>query len=106
MAVAFLCLQLNSYTIMSKQKRMVEVPVTDKKEQERLQVTRMTFACLLMIVMQHGQDGMYDFLKDKSPKAIMEYAEIRDECKNDPIGAVIQRPAFEVYRELAKGRKL
>lgn len=91
---------------MSKQKKIVEVPVTDKEKREELQVIRMTFACLLMIVMQDGQDGIAKFLKGKSPEDIMEYAEIWDTCKNDPIGAVIQRPAFELYRELSRGGML
>ena len=92
---------------MSKQKKtIVEVPVTDKKEQERLQVTRMTFTGLLLILAQGGQEAIVDFLKGKSPKAIMDYAEIWDECKADPVGAIFQRPPFELYRELAKGKML
>ena len=92
---------------MCKQKRTgVGASVADQKELEQLQVTRMTFVCLVLMVVQGGQAGIHDFLKDKSPRAIMDYAEIWDRCKDAPIGEVVQRPAFELYRELAKCRSL
>lgn len=83
MAVAFLCLQLNSISIMGKQKKIVEVPVTSKEEREELQTIRMTFVCLLMMIVNGGQDEVVNFLKDKDAKAIKEYAEIWDRCATD-----------------------
>ena len=100
MAVAFLCLQLNSYTIMSKQKKIVEVPVTSEEEREELQTIRMTFVCLLMMIVNGGQDEVVNFLKDKDAKAIKEYAEIWDRCATDPVGAIFQRPAFELLANI------
>ena len=100
MAVAFLCLQLNSISIMGKQKKIVEVPVTSKEEREELQTIRMTFVCLLMMIVNGGQDEVVNFLKDKDAKAIKEYAEIWDRCATDPVGAIFQRPAFELLANI------
>jgi hypothetical protein len=41
-----------------------------------------------------------NFLKDKDAKAIKEYAEIWDRCATDPVGAIFQRPAFELMANI------
>jgi hypothetical protein len=100
MAVAFLCLQLNSISIMGKQKKIVEVPVTSEEKRRELQTIRMTFVCLLMMIVNGGQDEVVNFLKDKDAKAIREYAEIWAKCATDPVGAICQHPAFELMANI------
>lgn len=85
---------------MGKQKKIVEVPVTSKEEREELQTIRMTFVCLLMMVINGGQDEVVRFLQDKDAAAIRDYAEIWDRCAADPVGAVFQRPAFELLANI------
>ena len=85
---------------MSKQKKIVEVPVTSKKEREELQMIRMTFVCMLTMIISGGQDEVVRFLQDKDADAIREYAEIWDKCATDPVGAVFQRPAFELLANI------
>ena len=85
---------------MGKQKKIVEVPVTSKEEREELQTIRMTFVCLLMMIVNGGHDEVVNFLKDKDAKAIKEYADIWDRCAKDPVGAVFQRPAFELLANI------
>lgn len=85
---------------MSKQKKIVEVPVTSKKEREELQTIRMTFVCMLMMIVSGGQDEVVKFLQDKDADAIRDYAEIWDRCAADPVGAVFQRPAFELLANI------
>ena len=85
---------------MSKQKKIVEVPVTSKKEREELQTIRMTFVCMLMMIVSGGQDEVVKFLQDKDADAIRDYAEIWDRCASDPVGAVFQRPAFELLANI------
>lgn len=85
---------------MSKQKKIVEVPVTSKEEREELQTIRMTFVCMLMMIISGGQDEVVRFLQDKDADAIRDYAEIWDKCATDPVGAVFQRPAFELLANI------
>lgn len=85
---------------MSKQKKIVEVPVTSKEEREELQKIRMTFVCMLMMIVSGGQDEVVKFLQDKDADAIRDYAEIWDRCASDPVGAVFQRPAFELLANI------
>ena len=85
---------------MSKQKKIVEVPVTSKEEREELQQIRMTFVCMLMMIVSGGQDEVVKFLQDKDADAIRDYAEIWDRCASDPVGAVFQRPAFELLANI------
>ena len=85
---------------MSKQKKIVEVPVTSKEEREELQTIRMTFVCMLMMIVSGGQDEVVKFLQDKDADAIRGYAEIWDRCAADPVGAVFQRPAFELLANI------
>lgn len=90
---------------MSKQKKIVEVPVTSEEERNEVRTTRMTFVCLLMMVISGGQDEINNFLKDKSAEDIREYAAIWDECAKDPVGSVFNRPSFELMariREVVK----
>ena len=46
---------------MGKQKKIVEVPVTSKEEREELQTIRMTFVCLLMMIVNGGQVVYHPF---------------------------------------------
>lgn len=85
---------------MSKQKKIVEVPVTSKEEREELQTIRMTFVCMPMMIISGGQDEVVRFLQDKDADAIRDYAEIWDKCATDPVGAVFQRPAFELLANI------
>lgn len=85
---------------MSKQKKIVEVPVTSKEEREELQTIRMTFVCMLMMIISGGQDEVVRFLQDKDADAIRDYAEIWDKCATDPVGAIFQRPAFELMANI------
>ena len=85
---------------MGKQKKIVEVPVTSEEERKELQTIRMTFVCLLMMIVNGGQDEVVNFLKDKDAKAIKDYAEIWDRCATDPVGAIFQRPAFELLANI------
>jgi hypothetical protein len=91
---------LNFYTIMSKQKKIVEVPVTSEEERQELSMRRMTFAALLMMICQGGQAEVVNFLSDKTADEVREYAEIWDKCATDPVGAVFQRPAFELLANM------
>ena len=86
---------------MSKQKKkIVEVPVTSEEERQELSMCRMTFACLLMMVANGGQAEINNFLSDKTADEVREYAEIWDRCAADPVGAVFQRPAFELMANI------
>lgn len=76
-------------------KVIVEIPITDEERREQLMYDRMTFACLFEILMQGGQEGIQDFLKDKSEEDRHEYARIWDECSAAPISVVVNRPNFE-----------
>jgi hypothetical protein len=41
-----------------------------------------------------------NFLSDKTADEVREYAEIWDKCATDPVGAVFQRPAFELLANM------
>ena len=60
----------------------------------------MTFVCMLMMIISGGQDEVVRFLQDKDADAIRDYAEIWDKCATDPVGAVFQRPAFELLANI------
>ncbi len=85
---------------MSKQKKIVEVPVTSEEEREELRTIRMTFCCLVMMVAKGGQDEVVNFLQDKSVDDIKYYAEAWDRCATDPVGAIFVRPAFELMANI------
>lgn len=81
---------------MSKQMTIVEVPVTDKERRAELQLERLTFVTLLMILTKEGAEGLYKFLKEQSSEAVMDYAKAWDSQKHVPIGYIFSRPEFEV----------
>ena len=53
-----------------------------------------------MMIVSGGQDEVVKFLQDKDADAIRDYAEIWDRCASDPVGAVFQRPAFELLANI------
>ena len=74
--------------------------MTSEEERQELSMCRMTFACLLMMVANGGQAEINNFLSDKTADEVREYAEIWDRCAADPVGAVFQRPAFELMANI------
>ncbi len=81
---------------MGKQKKIVEVTGTSEEERKELQTIRMTFVCMLMMIVNGGQEEVANFLKDEDAETVKEYAEIWDRCAKAPVGAIFQRPAFEL----------
>lgn len=85
---------------MSKQKKIVEVPVTSEERIEEMRVKRMTFVCLLMMIVKGGPGEIDLFLKGQTAEAIRDYAAIWDECAKDPVGVIFNRPAFELMAQI------